>query len=197
MKESIANATDSELFQLIKVGNLQAFEQVYDRYFIRLLNFSYKRMGNREDALEVVQDVFVRLYTHRERITHTTYLHAYLQTLLKNGIIDSYRRKLVQEKQYMAIRELMEGQGITNTSITIDSKKLEEQIHQLVNQLPEKCKEAFLLSRVQYLSHQAIAAKMKISVSTVEKHIVKALHTLKKELGIVGLVIYWGIDVLR
>ncbi|WP_143310529.1 RNA polymerase sigma-70 factor [Chitinophaga vietnamensis] len=183
MKLSYANATDSDLFQLLKEGDPRAFEAIYDRYFISLLNMAYKRMENREDALEVVQDVFIRLHANRERIEHTTYLFAYLHTLLKNGIIDRFRQKLVQQKQYAAIREQVQSHTEARSDQYIDSKKLEEKIQQVINQLPEKCKEAFLLSRVQYLSHQAIASRMNISVSTVEKHIVKALHALRKQLA--------------
>ncbi|MBV7532163.1 RNA polymerase sigma-70 factor [Chitinophaga sp. sic0106] len=184
MKESFANATDSELFQLITAGNLKAFEFIYDKYFISLLNIAYKRMGNREDAREVVQDVFVRLYASRDRIEHTSHLLAYMHKLLKHGMIDRYRQKLVQEKQQDALRALIKGEPAVQNTISIDSKQLEERIHRVVNNLPEKCREAFLLSRLQLLSHQAIADRMNISVSTVEKHIVKALHTLRKQLGI-------------
>lgn len=182
MKPLYTSATDSDLFQLLKEGDIAAFEAIYDRYFIRLLNISYKRMENREDALEIVQDVFVRLYTKRDLIENTNYLFAYLQTLLKHGMIDRFRQQIVQQKQYAAIREQVQSQVSHTIDQQIDGKKLEEKIQYIINGLPEKCKEAFILSRVQYHSHQMIATKMSVSVSTVEKHIVKALHTLRKQL---------------
>lgn len=182
MKPLYSNTTDSDLFRLLKEGDITAFETIYDRYFIRLLNTSYKLMENREDALEVVQDVFVRLYTKRANIEATDYLFAYLQTLLKNGMIDRFRQRLLQQKQYTALKEQAQYAPHYIGEQQIDRKKLEEKIHYIIKDLPDKCREAFVLSRMQYLSHQAIAAKMSISVSTVEKHIVKALHILRKEL---------------
>ncbi|PSL48310.1 RNA polymerase sigma-70 factor (ECF subfamily) [Chitinophaga niastensis] len=182
MNPLYASATDSDLFQLLKEEDVAAFEAIYDRYFIRLLNIAYKRMENKEDALEVVQDVFIRLYAKRAQIENTDYLFAYLQTLLKHGMIDRFRQHLVQQKQYAAIKEQVQTHTVHAADQQIDSKKLEEKIHYIINSLPEKCKEAFILSRMQYLSHQAIATKMSISVSTVEKHIVKALQQLRKQL---------------
>lgn len=177
-----SNITDSDLFRLLKEGDITAFEAIYDRYFIRLLNTAYKLLGNREDALEVVQDVFVRLYTKRAGIENTDHLYAYLQTMLKNGMIDRFRQRLLRQKQYAALKEQAQYQSAHAGEPAIDSKKLEEKIHYIINGLPEKCREAFILSRMQYLSHQAIAHKMSISVSTVEKHIVKALHVLRQQL---------------
>jgi RNA polymerase sigma-70 factor (ECF subfamily) len=62
----------------------------------------------------------------------------------------------------------------------MDVKMLEQKIHAVIEQLPDKCREVFLLSRFDNLSHQAIAQKLNISVSTVEKHIVKALKIVRR-----------------
>jgi len=187
---------DAELFQFLKRGNPGAFDEIYDRYFIPLLNTSFKRLRSREDALEMVQDVFVQLYMKRAQIEHTHNLPGLLHTLLRNKIIDRFREQLSRQKHYNQLQLLRTGVVEEAPEAIIDGKLLEQKIQAVIERLPEKCREVFLLSRSSHLSHQAIAEKLNISVSTVEKHIVKALKIVREHIdsfSIQSLFILWYI----
>jgi RNA polymerase sigma factor (sigma-70 family) len=99
---------------------------------------------------------------------------------LKNRIIDRYREQLVRKKHLYQLQQMKPVMEPGAAEDNMDVKMLEQQIHAVIEQLPHKCREVFLLSRINNLSHQAIAEKLNISVSTVEKHIVKALKIVRK-----------------
>ena len=180
MTADYSNLTDTELFVLLKQDDQHAFDEMYERYFILLLNAAFKRLQSREDALEIVQDLFVQLYFKRKQIEHTYNIGGYLQMMLRNKIIDRFREQLVRKKHIYQLQQL-KSESITDTpDANIDVKILEQKIYAIIEQLPDKCREVFLLSRFENLSHQAIADKLNISVSTVEKHIVKALKIVRK-----------------
>ena len=180
MTADYKNLTDTELFLLLKQDDQNAFDEMYERYFISLLNAAYKRLQSKEDALEIVQDLFVQLYFKRRQIDHTHNVGGYLQTMLKNKIIDRFREQLVRKKHIYQLQQMKPEIEPEAPEATMDVKMLEQKIHAVIEQLPDKCREVFLLSRFDHLSHQAIADKLNISVSTVEKHIVKALKIVRK-----------------
>ena len=180
MTADYTNLTDTELFLLLKQDDENAFDEMYERYFIPLLNTAFKRLQSKEDALEIVQDLFVQLYFKRKQIEHTHNLGGYLQMMLRNKIIDRFREQLVRKKHIYQIQQMKAETEPNAPEVSMDVKMLEQKIHAVIEQLPDKCREVFLLSRFDNLSHQAIAQKLNISVSTVEKHIVKALKIVRR-----------------
>jgi len=180
MTADYKNLTDIGLFQLLQQDDMSAFDELYERYFIPLLNAAFKRLHSREDALEMVQDLFVQLFIKRKQIDHTYNVGGYLQTMLKYRIIDRFREQLVRKKHIYQFQQMKPDTESDTPEENMDVKLLEQKIYAVIEQLPHKCREVFLLSRFNHLSHQAIADKLNISVSTVEKHIVKALKIVRK-----------------
>ena len=179
MTADYKNLTDIGLFQLLQQDDMNAFDELYERYFIPLLNAAFKRLHSREDALEMVQDLFVQLFIKRKQIEHTHNVGGYLQTMLKYRIIDRFREQMVRKKHIYQFQQMKPAESDTPED-NMDVKMLEQKIYAVIEQLPQKCREVFLLSRFNNLSHQAIADQLNISVSTVEKHIVKALKIVRK-----------------
>ncbi len=177
---------DVELFELFSKGDTNAFNVIYNRYFISLVNTAFQRVGSKDEAREVVQDMFVGFYMRRFKIEHTTNLPGYLQTLLRNKIIDRYREELTRQKHHNFIKQHQGYEAAEIPELDIDKKLLESTIVNTIEQLPEKCRKVFIMSRIEYLSHQAIADKLTISVSTVEKHIMKALKIMRKQIAFNG-----------
>lgn len=180
MYEDCKSPSDKELFELLKEGNPNAFDAIYQRYFIPLINTAFKRLHSKEDAQELVQDVFVQLYIKRAQIEHIGNLAAYLHTLLRNKIIDHFRQQIAHKKHHSKLTRMQVSVSQETASGTMDGKLLEEKINAAIDHLPQKCREVFLLSRVGHLSHQNIAKELDISVSTVEKHIIKALKLVRE-----------------
>jgi len=174
--------TDAVLFELFSRGDTNAFNGIYDRYFRPLINTAYQRVGCREEAQEIVQDLFVGLYLKRKQVQHTANLSGYLHTSLRNKIIDKYREELTRQKHHDLLKQYYGSATGDMPDKEIDKKILQATIANIVRQLPEKCRQVFVMSRMEYLSHQAIAKELTISVSTVEKHIVKALKIMRTQM---------------
>jgi RNA polymerase sigma-70 factor (ECF subfamily) len=86
-----------------------------------------------------------------------------------------------REKHHRYLRQIQVSMVEEAPEAILDSKLLAKRIKAVIDSLPEKCREAFLLSRVEQLSHQGITEKLNISISTVEKHIGKALKIIRRQ----------------
>ena len=175
-------SSDAELFNRLILGEKDVFEAIYERYFLHLINKAFKRLGCKEEAMEIVQDVFVQLYIRRTTIAHTDNLAAYLHTLLKNKIIDRFRERLASRRKQSSLELVQPSTVNERPGAAMDGRILEKKINTLIEALPHKCREVFLLSREEDLSHQAISQKLNISVSTVEKHVGKALKVMRQHI---------------
>jgi len=167
---------DKELFQLVKQNNFKAFGELYKRHWLPLVNAAHKRLDYREKAEDIVQNIFIDLYQRRCSIELTISLKAYLNQALKFKILNEYRAELIrlkyQERLFLSISK-------NDLAMELEAKELNIKIQKVVNGLPEKCRQVFNLSRKENLSNRDISLGLNISVSTVEKHISKALKTLK------------------
>jgi RNA polymerase sigma-70 factor (family 1) len=172
---------DLELLALVKKDDTHAFDELYCRYWASLVNAAYKRLGSRAMAEDLVQDLFTTIYHRRYSIDINTSFGAYLNQALKFGILNQIRSMLVRNK-YTKDSFFM-GDCKNDLVAELDGKELNTKISATLQTLPPKCKEVFLLSRRDDKPHKEISAHLNISVSTVEKHIVKALKVLRSELS--------------
>lgn len=172
--------TEEQLITFLQSGDHAAFTEIYNRYWEILADAAYQRLHSKEDAEEIVQEIFVNLYIRRQEINPKSTLEAYLKTALKFKVIDAYR---AQQLHYNHIDKLIieaQEQPIASDD-QLDIKELKKRILQATGRLPEKCREVFMMSRFEQLSHQEIADKAGISVSTVKKHLHRAMDSLRKE----------------
>lgn len=173
--------SDMELAGLLKQGSREAFRALYNRYWEPLLNAAYKRMDSLEAAEDLVQDLFVSLYTKRDALVISTTVEGYLKTALKNKVLNAYRSQQLHQR-YADHVLAHPGQPQDNPQQVLQVKELALKVAEATNRLPEKPRQVFLLSRIERFSNKEIAEKLGISVSTVEKHIAKALKLLKTDL---------------
>ncbi len=180
-KYTSADWTDDILLDLIRLeDDRAAFAEIYNRYWDKLINSAYQRLKSRESAEELVQDFFVSFFVRRQEIKLQSTLEAYLRTALRNQVFRVYH---AQQAHDANLAKLMSA-GQIDPSMPdelLEAKELKEKIYKAADLLPDKCREVFILSRFEQLSHQDIAVKLNISVSTVKKHITKALGILRNE----------------
>lgn len=166
-----------------------AFSKIYRIYFPKLVRFSREYVVSTEDAENIVQDIFMYLWEHRDMLESLTNPNAFLFTLTKNRCIDFYRHKVRTESKKESLdalpeRELklkMEAlQQFDENMFTVDD--IDALLNKAIDHLPEKCRQVFILSRMEGLKHEEIATQLNISVNTVQNHIVTALRKLKVEL---------------
>lgn len=174
--------SDEQLFSYLKKDDAAAFEEIYNRYWTLLIDAAYRPLHCREKAEDIVQEIFISLYQRRNAIELEVSLKAYLLKALKFKILNEIRSRIVRETYQKSL--FFDPNCKNDFAHSCETKELKAIIDRSVDQLPEKCKQAFLLSRKENLSYKEISGELHISVSTVEKHISKALKFLKCQLNV-------------
>jgi RNA polymerase sigma-70 factor (family 1) len=177
---SYSHLSDMELFALAKHENMEAFEVVYKRHWPELIDAAYKRLQSRQKAEDIVQEIFISLYNKRNVLELTVSLKAYLSKALKYKVLNEFRSEAVRSN-YMK-SSFFKEYCKNDFAEHLEAKELHSKIDLLLMQLPDKCRQVFNLSRNENMTNKEIAVKLNISVSTVEKHICKALKVLKGNL---------------
>lgn len=195
MRKELSTYTDEEVFLLVKQGHKEAFEEIYKRFWQELLDAAYRRVKERETAMELVQSLLVNVYLKRETIHLNNSLRNYLHISLKNKVLNTVRAGLVRDKYQQHM--LKGGEPFQADAVSgLQLKELQQQIDESCASMPEKCREVFYLSRREHLSYQLIAEQLGISVSTVEKHMVKALKILRSRLKGYNFNVFWFLATL-
>ncbi len=181
MEESPNRKAINLLAKRIKKGDIKAFDLLYHTYSQKLYGFAFSMLKNHEDAKEIVQETFFRIWEKRERIDPSGSVQAFLFSVSYHTTIDLLRQKL-RNDQY---RIYLQNQLPEQDNAEKDPAYFQELIrilNETVSTLPEQRKNIYLLSREEGLSHKEIAEKLKISVKTVENQITLALKTIRKQL---------------
>jgi RNA polymerase sigma-70 factor (ECF subfamily) len=171
---------EGELVPELGKGNPSAFRQLYSVNGPRLYGFC-KHFGlNPDDAREIVQETFIRIWEHRQELRPDTSFTSYLFTIARNLIYNSVRRTAYWEKYLREASLQMPAGG--PVSVPADERELQRLIGVAILQLPDKCRQIFWKSRYEGISNQQIADELAISKSTVENQLNKALKTIRKYL---------------
>lgn len=188
------NAQDEKLLLLqIAEGNEHAFTVLVERKWnnIYLQALTYVKVS--AQAKDIVQEVFLKIWQHRNKLPAIDNFDSYLFITARNHIISALRKKShfplndddleIEEKNYLPDR-------------TLAQKNLAALIARAIELLPQQQKKAYLLSRDQDLSHEEIAASMQVSKEAVKKHICRALNFLRtyitthSDITILFLILY-------
>lgn len=174
---------DAELASLLRDGDHRAYTEIYLRFTPVLHAHAYAKLHDRDDAKDVVQELFSALWVKRESLVFHSSLTGYLYTSLRNRILNVIAHKKVESEHLTSLQQFMnKGQAITDHLLR--RKQLAELIEKEVANLPPKMQEIFILSRNRQLSHREIAEKLDISEKTVKNQINNALKILRARLGL-------------
>lgn len=169
---------DNNLIELIKAGNKRAFDEVFLRYFKSLHAYAYSIVKERDDAEEIVQNVFVRVWTKRAQLKTDGFLKSFLYRSVYNESLNYLKHQKVRSNFSVYYADVRKNEvGDLNSEIV--TTELEKNIHLAINNLPEKCRNVFQLSRFDQLKYQEIADTLNISIKTVENQMGKALKILR------------------
>lgn len=166
------------LLRICNDDDRNAFAMLYDRYWEMLIHTCFKRLKCLETSEEIVQEIFIDLFVRRHELQLNSPLEAYLKTAVKYKIYNHYRSQQIHQS-YLNRELSVQNIHSPAPDEAFQKKELNALIIAATAQMPEKCKEVFMLSRYQQLSHKDISNQLGISVSTVKKHITKATNILK------------------
>lgn len=186
----LKSSQELELVRKLRDGDSSAFDLLFVQYSSKLFYFVNKYLNVREESEEIVQDVFLNLWKHKKEIRSEEAFKSYLYKIALNNIRNYFIKKQVREKhkQLIAQEYLIESDLDTDEP---DYESVIKRVDRLIEQLPEKRKEIFLLSRKEGLDISEIAKYLGISESTVKNQISSAIAFLKGEVkkgGFSGLL---------
>lgn len=168
------------LIHQLKSGNPKAYDFLMDSYYQILCAYAYNLTKSHANAEDIVQNVFVKVWTRRKKINPELSIKNYLYKAVYNDFIDQYRKNrpvIYLEKKYLeALEQVIENeQGNLDELLKLADKEIEK--------LPSKCKRIFLLNKKEGLTHIEISEYLNISLKTVEGHITRAFKILEEKMS--------------
>ncbi|MFC2133187.1 RNA polymerase sigma factor [Bacteroidota bacterium] len=177
---------DLKYIELITQSDETAFDSLFRKYYEPLYNFAGRYVRDSQIAENAVQDVFVKIWIQKEKLTIKTNVKAYLFTAVKNHLLNQIK----QEKRLSSIEDYSLDLGDDETP---ESDHLKNEtyaaVHKAINELPEQCRKIFKMHRYDNLKYHEIADILGISINTVKTQIKRALKALQKKLEYLSLII--------
>lgn len=171
---------ETSLIEQLHSGSRQAFETVFRTYYKMMCSFAVYYTKDKDQAEEIVQDLFCRFWEKRSDLKINTSLKSYLYKSTYNHLLNHIRQEDLSKKYVKSQLESHNPEYEATDSLV--RKQLAEQIQKAIDSLPEKRREIFILSRNNGLKYQEIADVLDIKLKTVESQMVKALEHLRQNL---------------
>lgn len=172
---------DNQLLHQIAKGNENAFRQLFDQYRDLIYSFTFHLTQSEIIAKDVVQDIFVKIWTNRHTLDQIVSIKAWIIRLTRNHVLNALKRKAHEQALLREISTTITDQHHI-TEETVQYRELEKQLQQAIALLPPQQQRCYLLSRDAGMKHDEIAGTLGISQETVKKHIMAAIQSIKKHL---------------
>lgn len=163
-------------------GDAEAFGQLFYQKKDKLYSFLLKYARSEDIVEDIIQDVFLKLWTGKEHLAAIENIDGYLITLSKNQLVNIIRRQAKESSILTALSKDLGRAALNDAPANLALGDTEKKLSDTINKLPKQQKVAFYLSRHGNLKHEEIASLMQISKNTVRNHIIQAMQTLKKSL---------------
>lgn len=171
---------DIIIAEQIRNGDVRAYEKIFNEYYGMLCLFAKKITGDMERARDIVQEVFVNLYSDRTTLHINTSLKSYLFKCVYNACLNNVK----QHKIHSIHQEyLKQHSPLSFSQDMVVRAELEEAIRITVESLPDQCRRIFKMNRYDGKKNSLIAEELGISIRTVETQISKALTVLRTNLA--------------
>lgn len=170
---------EAVLIDKISKGDKRAFTILFDARYKSLGSYVFKLTESVVVAEEIVQDVFVKIWLGREKLTAINNISNYLFILSRNQTLNYLRKKASDELKLKTYE--MEFDQI-NAEDTLQTEAFRQLLDEAIARLPLQQKKIYQLSREQKLKYEEIAQQLNLSTETVKKHMYLASKTLKEYL---------------
>ena len=180
-KEEI-NIDELSMISSLKKGDKTAFDYFFQTYYYYLYVNSLKLLHNKEEAEEVVQNVYVKLWEKRKELNINKSVINYLLRSIHNESLNKIKHQKIHQMAVFNLTKKTREEECENIIFNCEICELQEIIQKTLNTLPNKCKKVFIMSRYHQLKTKEIAEHFEISTKTVENHMAKALRIFRNEL---------------
>lgn len=165
----------------LREGNHLAFEQLFDSCYESLCRYAYSILKDMDEAEDVVQKSFCKLWDQHEMLNIQSSINSYLYRIVHNDSLNTIHQKTSHQEHNLNYLSTTYA-DINSTIEHIESSDLQKAMDVALAALPPQCRRVFEMSRIEQLSYSEIALQLNISTNTVENHISKALKLLRVEL---------------
>jgi RNA polymerase sigma factor, sigma-70 family/RNA polymerase sigma-70 factor, Bacteroides expansion family 1 len=184
---------DKLIIKNLKEGDVLSFDSIFKKYHKKVYYFAISYLKNKEEAEDVVQEVFLNLWKCRDQINEYYVFSKYLFKITYNATCKKFRKQASDKKQMEeALQNILIEDNSTN--LEIEYNNLLETANMLIDKLPSRQKDIFLLSINEQLTNEQIAQQLNISKKTVENYLTMAKTSLRKSLSdgrILSLLFFW------
>lgn len=172
--------TDDHIIKLLKSGKEESIEILFSMHYNYLCKCVYKLIQDASTCEDIVQEVFSDIWRKRDKLNINASVKGYLRKAAINRTLNYIRSKKYTYDE--ADDHIHIESKAHSKQLEMEGDEMKMRLHRAIDGLPEKCRIVFSMSRFEELSYKEIAAKLGISVKTVENQISKALKVLKAEL---------------
>ena len=168
--------TDREITEGIKKGNMLAYKQLFLKYYVPVRRFLTVILSDFEMAQDVAQDIFLKVWLNRDGLSEEKSIKSLVYTMARNTAVNHLRQKSGQ------LAGDIEDYVVTSSETTekVEADSLQSYILLRIMKMPQKRRRIFMMSRYDGMKNKEIAARLGLSVRTVEKHIELALKDLRQ-----------------
>lgn len=186
MKE--INHNEFNHFKAFKEGDEVAFNFYFNKFYNRVLGFSIQFLYDKDEAKNVTQEAFLKLWINKDKIQTETGIQPFLYTYAKsiclnllrhNKVKDKFKNDLINQKERQLDTQILNSMHFDALELT----ELEVLINKVIAELPEKTKQVYLKKRFENKKNEEIAMEMGVTQKAVEAHMTKALKILKEQLS--------------
>lgn len=166
--------------------DISSFEELFRSYYLQMKRYTLHFIQNEEEANDLVQDVFLQLWSKRDSINDNKNEVAFMFTLLRNKCLNSIKKKVIEGK-YMERQLYVETERLYHLSFEQSNEfesmkdRLSLEFDSLISEMPEKCGIAFRLKWIEGKRIKEIASEMNISTTMVDKHLAKGLEIARRK----------------
>ena len=184
---------EQKLIKNLIKGDAFSFDEIFERFNDKVYAFSISNLKNKQDAEEVVQEVFYSLWKDRAKLKELKSLDAWIFTICFN-IIRKHFRKIARERSFLENYSETTLSNDTSTAVDIEYHDLLEKAEKIIEDLPTRQKTIYLLSKKEGLSNTEISTQLNITNKTVENHLTRAKAFLRRALvdeRLLTILFYW------
>jgi len=172
---------EKELLEKIAAGNESAFKELFHLWRDKLYFFVLRITQSPEMAEDILQDVFVKIWTNRAALNTIQYFDAYVYKMSQNQAISGMKRAAQETLILSELKKGPEASALVTDDVVIH-RELSKKFQAILYKLPTQQRLVYTLTHIHGLKHDEVAQQLKISASTVKNHMTRALCTIRQEL---------------
>ncbi len=180
LKPENTGTSEKELIAGLRSGNIEDYGILFRRYYPTFFAFVRGLVKNSHTAEDIVQNVFMKVWLHRDRLNEELSMRNFLFVLSKREVLNHFRAKYNMVRLTDTIDD--NGQSENNVEISYSMHELEARIRAAIDSMPQRRREVFIMSRSKHMSNTWIADTLGLSVRTVDRHMELALKHMHEYL---------------